>query len=279
MSLLAGKYQSLATLTQSPARIVILRDHRANGSMRVLVNHLSSLTNLELHIVGSAPNGHGNEPASIVMPSNGIGGKYEHSEAAQSRHAQALWTKCGPGTAYEHVIRYSTRIGAKLAVIQEGLSSDRRNWWRPSAAERLSYQVPVLSVPATTHSAFDFSRRFRWLVVLDGSDYAEAVLRPLQLLARWLPTDVTLAQPLAHAQLWRTRVAGNQPPAVTRLGVSIADSGDYLLRMAAHQGAGVCVRVCSVSDRNPAAALMRMIDSDAVDGVAVGLSKRSRFIR
>ena len=279
MSLLTGKYQLSATLTQSPARVVVLRDNRAGGSQGMLVNHLSALADLELHIVDLAQSKVDvTDSASIVLPSNEIGGRNEPSKAEQSRHAQSLWSKCGPGSMHDRVIRYSTRIGARLAIIQEEPSRDRRRWWRPSTAERLAFQVPVLSVPNAAESAFDFSRQFRWLVVLDGSPYAEAVLRPLGTIARWLPSDFTLAQPLNYAQLWRGRVAGDQPAAVTRLGVSIADSGDYLTRVAARQDGG-CVRVLCVSDRNPEAALMRIMDSEAVDGVAIGVSRRSRFLR
>jgi hypothetical protein len=279
MSLLAGKNLSLAPPIRAPSRVVVLREHRADASLGAFVNELSSLANVELHIVDAARSSErADDSISIVVRPHGIGGKRGHSKAADSQQAQSLWSKCGPGNVSERLSRYSTRIGANLAVIQEGLSPDRRRWWRPSAAERLAFRVPVLSVPATTHSVFDVWREFRWLVVLDGSPYAEAVLPPLQLMAHWLPADVTLAQPLIYAQLWRSRVAGGELATVTRLGVSIADSDDYLRRVAMQEGYA-CARVCSVSDRNPAAALTRIIDSEAVDGVAIGISKRSRFMR
>ena len=90
-------------------------------------------------------------------------------------------------------------------------------------------------------------------------------------------SEVTAVQPLDYAQLWTQRIVG--APRDRRIGVSVADSNDYLLRVAARSGAGLVTRVCSVAERNSLAAVRRMIDSSAVDGVAIGLSRRSRLSR
>lgn len=278
MSVQTSKYQPSATLTQRPVRILVVRDQRAGGSLEPILNHLSSLANLELHIVES---GLSRAPVidspTIVSPSYDLTARREDLRSAQSRSARALWFKCGPGNIHERLVRYSARIDASLVIVQGSLG--RTSWWRPSAAERLSFHVPVLSVAASTQPEFEISSRFRWLVVLDGSPYAEAALRPLRRIARWLPSEVTLVQPLEFAQLWARRVVSHQSVAMARLGVSIADAEDYLRRVSAQLGTGVPVRTCCLSERKSLSTVMRMIDSEAADGVAIGLSRQSKFLR
>ena len=106
-------------------------------------------------------------------------------------------------------------------------------------SERLANYIPVLSVPVTSHGPFDASVHFRWLVVLDGSAFAEAILYPLRSITRWLPSDVSLLQPLEFAQLWNQRIAARQPSELARMGVSIADSNEYLRYIAEQKCAGL----------------------------------------
>jgi len=74
-------------------------------------------------------------------------------------------------------------------------------WGAASLAERLAWHFPVLAIPAEgTAAAIDTGRQIRWLVPLDGSPTAEAILDALDSLANWLPTDITLLQPLEYAR-------------------------------------------------------------------------------
>jgi hypothetical protein len=235
-------------------------------------------TEVELHVVEAASVNADKPPIVRLFPSSN-GDMEERSKSAMRQNARTLWAKCGPGPVHERAIRYSTRIGASLAIVEESTHHGLRRWWRPSLSESLSIHLPVLSVRPDYAPKLSASGRFQWLVVLDGSASAEAILQPLASIARWLPSDVTLVQPLEYAQVWRRRVASNQSATIAGMGVSIADSSDYLLNMALHVRPAICVRVCCISERNPESAVTRLADSAAVDGVAIGLSRRSRLTR
>ena len=242
-----------------------------------LVDCIATSTDIELHVLETTSVSANESPMVSLYPSR-IGEMDWRSQSTMRENAGTLWAKCGPGPLHERAIRYSARIDARLAIIEELAYHRLSSWWRPSLSEGLSIHFPVLSVPPEYQPKRATSRRFQWLAVLDGSETAEAILRPLASIARWLPSDVTLVQPLEYARLW-PRVASNQSAAIARMGVSIADSNDYLLKIARHVRPAIGVRICCISDRNSKAALMRLIDSAAVDGVAIGLSRRSRVTR
>lgn len=280
MLLNARQMQRPAPLNDCPARVVVMANQRLDASLWPLIERLAAATDLDLHVVpSSSAYAREDDSPSVILRRWYRGDRQRRSQAVLREQAATVWAECGPGAAPERVIRYCARIGASLAIVPERENQGLRHWWRPALAERLARHLPVLSVPAGYQPPFNSDRRFHWLVVLDGSAAAEAVLRPLSSLTSWLPSDVTYVQALEHAQRWRGRMAGNRLAAVARLGVSRADSRDYLLRVAAQAGPGRGVRVSCISDRDSLATVARMIDSEGVDGVALGLSRRSRFMR
>jgi hypothetical protein len=122
-------------------------------------------------------------------------------------------------------------------------------------------------------------RRLRWLVPLDGSPFAEAILGPLRSLAGWLPSDITLVQPLTVARLWSERVGRIRMASASRMGLSISDSFEYLSRLGERGFADSPTRICCLTDSDPVRSIVRLANSPAIDAVAIGLSKRWRITR
>ena len=263
-----------ADLGHKTTRVVLLCDHRNEESVVPLIECLSWYEGVELHVVDSqSAEGLGGKPPTVIPPS------WDRREMqSHSLGGEAPWHQCGPGRRMNGWSDIAREL-VTLVIVQEQPRRGFGKWWQTSMPERLANYVPVLSVPVTNHGPFDASVPFRWLVVLDGSPFAEDVLYPLRSLARWLPSDVSLLQPLEFAQLWNKRIAARQPSELACMGVSIADSIDYLRYMAEEKCAGLGARICCVSDEDSVSAVVRTIESGAVDGVAIGLSKRTRMAR
>jgi hypothetical protein len=256
-------------------KLVLLCDHGDERSVVSLIESLSWYRNVEFHVIDfQSAAGRGEKRLTVIPPSWDRDDMQEHSRAAE-----ALWSRCGPNNTRDRVLGYSARIGASLIMVHEQPDSGWSRWWRSSLSEQLAKAIPVLSVPITDHSPFDPESAFRWLLVLDGSPSAEKALLVLRDVARWVPSQVSLLQPLDYAQLWKQRILRPECATRARGAVSMADSQDYLLAIAAQEGAGLVARVLCVADCDSLSAITRLIESDAVDGVALGLSRRSRLSR
>lgn len=262
MSLVTTHFQRSNVFIREAAKVVVICEQGQDRSAQQLIEILSSFPKLEPHVIELQVS----EGSRVTL-----GGARE----------QEVWNATSPGEIHERIVRYCLRTAAKLVILPESINAQIRRWWRESLAEKLARYVSVLSLPNQTNyqQLVGSQRPVRWFVALDGSSAAEQILAPLRAMASWLPSEVLLVQPLNYAQQWRNRVACHQPASIARMGVSIADSTDYLQRIAARQLAGVSTRVCSVSGGDLAAALLRQIHSPAVDAVALGLSNQYRFTR
>ena len=262
MSLAATNFQCPDVFVQESAKVVVVCEQVQDRSVQRLIDVLSSFPRLEPHVI---------ELPSSECSRTVFGGA----------QAEAVWSATAPGEIHERIVRYCRRTAANLVIVPESFKGQKRSWWRESLAEKLARYVSVLSLPNQTNyqQLIGSQRPVRWLVALDGSSAAEQILAPLGAMTSWLPSEVLLIQPLNYAQQWRNRVASHHPASIARMGVSIADSAEYLQRIAKRQLAGVSTRVCSVSGGNSAAALLRQVNSSAVDAVALGLSNQYRFTR
>jgi nucleotide-binding universal stress UspA family protein len=275
------------TLDRSPAldstsvRVLVYCERSADDSVLQFLSRLSTVRGLDIHIVGGSERQNSqNLTVRMLRPSRAIAGRDNRHCLVESKSAQRLLAKCGPGNVHEILARYGARISASLVIVTQTPANLINRWWSASLAERLAYYIPVLAIPAHDSSAlFDIERRLRWLVPLDGSPYAEASLKPLRSVARWLPSDVTLLQPLAFARLWRDRIGGSLSASVAKMGPSISDSSDYLARMAELVFVNTPTRICCVTDPDPVRSILRLANSSAIDAVAIGLSKRWRLTR
>jgi hypothetical protein len=139
----------------------------------------------------------------------------------------------------------------------------------------------VLAVPTDEHAvSFETSHgRIRWLVPLDGSVYAEAILDPLSSLSGWIPSDITLVQPAEFARLWTSRITSSRLSGAPRMGPSISDSWDYLSRVAHSRFGDSPARVSSATDADSVSSIIRLANASAIDAVAIGLSNRWRITR
>jgi nucleotide-binding universal stress UspA family protein len=240
------------------------------------ISRLPVAPNLTVHIISDSKRRNGTGLAVNVVPLPQDRG--DRTNEAGSQLAQDLLANCGPGSVSELLIRYSRRIAASLVVVPATPSNHFTRWWSLSLAERVARHIPVLAIPAGVPlGPLDTQRRLRWLVPLDGSAAAEVVLDPLRSIASWLPSDITLLQPLQFASRWRTRVAGNRDARLT--GISIADSRDYLSRTASIYNFASPTRVCCTTDSGSVCSIVRLANGPGIDAVALGFSNRGRFTR
>jgi hypothetical protein len=272
--------RSLA-LDSASVRVLVYSEQPTDKFVPQFLARMPSVRGLDVHIVGGSErqNRH-NLAVRLLRPLRAIAGRDNRNCLVESKSAQRLLAKCGPGDVHEILARYGAKVSASLVIVTQTPANRINGWWSPSLAERLAYHIPVLAIPAHHASAlFDMERRLRWLVPLDGSPYAEASLKPLRSVARWLPSDVTLLQPLAFARLWRDRIGGSRSASVAKMGPSISDSSDYLARMAELVFVDTPMRICCATDTDPVRSILRLANSSAIDAVAIGLSKRWRVTR
>ena len=264
-----------------PMRLVVYCEGSTDEFALQLLSRIPSVPGLEVHIIGgSEPRNCKNLYVCVIRLAHGIQSSVNRLSAAETQSAQVLLTKCGPGNVPEVLGRYCTRIAANFVIITMRPGSGVRRWWSASLPERLACHFPVLAIPAEDSSGpFGMDRCLRWLVPLDGSGFAEAILNPLRSLASWLPSSITLLQPLAFAHLWRERVGRNHVASVSKMGPSIADSCDYLAKLAERGFGDSPTRVCCATDSDAVRSIIGLANSSAIDAVAIGLSNRWRMTR
>jgi nucleotide-binding universal stress UspA family protein len=257
-------------------RVVVYRAGSADESVLPFISRLPVAPKLNVHIISGSKRQNGTNLAVNVVPLRQDRGNL--LDGVDSQIAQDLLAKCGPGNVPELLIRYSTRIAASLVVMPAAPSNGFTGWWSTSLAERVSRYIPVLAIPAGVPlGPLDTQRRLRWLVPLDGSAAAEAVLEPLRSIASWLPSDITLLQPLQFASLWRSRVAKSR--VAQQIGPSIADSWDYLSQIASIYNFASPTRACCTTDSDSVCSIGRLANGPGIDAVALGFSNRGRFTR
>lgn len=215
MSLATMKFQRSDVFVQESAKVVVVCEQVQDRSAQQLIDILSSFQSLERHVIELPAS----ESSRVVL-----GGA----------EAEAVWNATSPGKTHERIARYCRRTAANLVIVPESVKGQKRSWWRESLVEKLARYVSVLSLRNQTNyqQLIGSQRRIRWLVALDGSSAAEQILAPLRAIISWLPSEVLLIQPLSYAQQWRNRLASHRPASIARMGVSIADSTEYLQRIA-----------------------------------------------
>jgi len=280
MSLSTFNLKQPAASLQNSVSIVVLCERLDENTVQHLVKLFA--VELQLHIVELAKlENHRHAQGRVLRPARIPNRAAKHLHLAESSAGQLLWNKCTPGETLDQVLRYCARNHARLIIVLETADSNERRWWRKTLAEQLACYLPVLSIPhdANCEEIVRSQRRFRWIVPLDGSPSAEAVIRPLRSIACWLPSDILFVQPLEYSQLWSRRIASKKSAPGVRSGVSIADSSEYLKRITQGEFAGANIRVCCLSDSEPAASLARIAHASTIDGVAIGLSNQWRIGR
>jgi nucleotide-binding universal stress UspA family protein len=267
-------------LISKGSRLVVFCERPADAFSLEFLSSIPAVPELDIHLVTGSDQRNGqNLTVREVRQDSGLSDSGNRLTRIESKPAQELLSKCGPGNVHELLARYCARIDANLVIVKGG--ADRAaTWGAASLAERLARHFPVLAVPAGgTAAAIDTGRRVRWLVPLDGSPWAEAILDPLDSLANWLPSDITMLQPLEYARLWQKRVGSKQRASIARLGPSILDSCEYLAGMADSRFADSPTRVCCSTESNAVRSIVRLSNSSAFDAVAIGLSNRWRITR
>jgi hypothetical protein len=282
MSLATLTFQRSGALVQESTKVVVVCEQLQDRAAQQIIGALSSFAGLELHVIElQAPKGGHSALGRVHCSLTSAGQRATASPLAESQAVDEVWNMSWPGAVHERIIRYCHRTAAELVIVPENINGQKRIWWREALAEKLARYVPVLSLPAQMNyqELMGSQRPLRWVVALDGTIAAEQVLGPLRSIMRWLPSEVLLIQPLDYAQLNRHRVASHKSASIARMGVSIADSTDYLQRIAQRHLPGVSTRVCCLNDSNSSAALIRAINSPAFGAVALGLSNQWRIIR
>jgi hypothetical protein len=259
-------------------RLVVVCEQPADESVLGFLSSLPAVRGIDIHVISGSDGSHPTVRVLRQIPTLDGGGS--RLSVAESKSAQQRLAICGPGSTHELLARYCARIDANFVIVMMAPTDRFTYRWSASVAERLACHFPVLAIPAEGASnAFDLERRIRWLVPLDGSPSAEAVLDPLRSLTSWLPSDITLLQPLEYAYLWQSRVARSRLASMAKVGPSISDSCDYLARVADRGFAGSPTRVCCATDSDAVRSIVRLANSSAIDAVAIGLSNRWRITR
>ena len=261
-------------------RLVVFCGRPADASALEFLSSIPAVPELDIHLVTGSDQRNGQKlTVRVLRQDSGLSDSGNRLTRIESKPAQELLFKCGPGNIHEQLARYCARIHANLVIVK--VAADRATaWGTASLAERLAWHFPVLAIPAEGNAAaIDTGRRMRWLVPLDGSPSAEAILDPLDSVANWLPSDITLLQPLEYAGLWQMRVGGTQRASIARLGPSISDSCEYLAGIAESRFANSPTRVCCSTESNTVRSIVRLANSSAFDAVAIGLSNRWRITR
>jgi hypothetical protein len=262
-------------------RLVVFSEQPADASILGFLSGAPAVPEIEMHVVVGSNRRNGQNPTvRILRQDSGLSTSGNRLTRFDSKPAQDLLSRCGPGNTHEVLARYCARIDANLVVVTAGAADRAAPWGPASLAERLAWHFPVLAIPAEgTAAAIETGRPIRWLVPLDGSASAEAIVDPLACVANWLPSDITLLQPLEYARLWHNRVGRKQPVSIARLGPSILDSSEYLAGIAGSRFANSPTRVCCTTDADAVRSIVRLANSSAIDAVAMGLSNRWRITR
>src|SRR4051812_37349645 len=182
-----------------PAKIVFVCEALHDRSEQRFLRALASLSAVEPDVIELQARSAAVNLSGRVLRFGGFSAeKGGGHRLVGSLPSQAVWDRCEPGALHERLIRYCMRSGAKLVVLPETLGKSTRGWWSRPLAETLSRHIPVLSIPKKSNWGQFGSpqRQMRWLVPLDGSASAEAVLGSLRSLVRWLPSELLLVQPL-----------------------------------------------------------------------------------
>ena len=261
-------------------RLVVFCERPADASALEFLSGFAAVPAIEVHVVVGSDRRGGQRPTvRVLRHDSGFSASGNRSTRIESAPAEELLSKCGPWNIHELLARYCARIDANLVIVK-GAADRAATWGTASLAERLALHFPVLAIPAEGNAApIDTGRRMRWLVPLDGSPSAEAIIDPLDSVANWLPSDISLLQPLEYARLWQRRVGGKQRASIARLGPSVLDSCEYLAGMAESRFAGSPTRVCCSTESNTVRSIVRLANSSAFDAVAIGLSNRWRITR
>jgi nucleotide-binding universal stress UspA family protein len=262
-------------------RLVVFSEQPAVASILGFLSGVAAVPEMEVHVVVGSNRRNGKNPTvRVLRQDSGLSTSGNRLTRFDSKPAQDLLSRCGPGNTYEVLARYCAKIGANLVIVTAGAAGRAATWGTTSLAERLAWHFPVLAIPAEgTAGAIETGRRVRWLVPLDGSPSAEAIVDPLAFVANWLPSDITLLQPLEYARLWQNRVGRMQPASIARLGPSILDSSEYLAGIAGSRFANSPTRVCCTTEADAVRSIVRLANSSAIDAVAMGLSNRWRITR
>jgi nucleotide-binding universal stress UspA family protein len=262
-------------------RLVVFCERPADASALDLLSGIPAVPEMELHVVVGSDRRGGQRPTvRVLRHDSGFSASGDRWARRETKAAQDLLSRCGPGNTHEVLARYCAKIDANLVIVTAGAADRAAPWGPASLAERLSWHFPVLAIPAeSTAAAIETGRPIRWLVPLDGSPSAEAILDPLAFVAHWLPSDITLLQPLEYARLWQNRVVRKQPASIARLGPSILDSSEYLAGIAGSRFANSPTRVCCTTEADAVRSIIRLANSSAIDAVAMGLSNRWRITR
>lgn len=263
-------------------RLVVYCEGSIDESALRFLSRISTLSQADVHFIGGSDGWFEKQPTvEVRRPVGSLRSREYRLSVSKTQSAQALLAKCGRGKVDEVVARYCKRLAANLVIVP--LRLDHRGLWSVGLAERLGRSFPVLAVPAGqgSDSIGESRARLRWLVPLEGSKVAEAILGPLSSLTTWLPSDITLIQPLPFAKLWRHRFAQNEWDSPSTIEPSIFDSQDYLTRSLHRNFSDSPLRVCCAIDSDGVAAIVRLANSPAIDAVAIGLSNNwpiSRFL-
>jgi hypothetical protein len=262
-------------------RLVVFCEQPADASILRFLSGVAAVPEMEVHVVVGSNRRHGQNPTvRVLRQDSGLCTSGNRLTRFDSKPAQDLLSRCGPGNTHEVLARYCAKIGAHLVIVTAGAAGRAATWETISLAERLAWHFPVLAIPADgTAAAIETGRPIRWLVPLDGSPSAEAIVDPLAFVANWLPSDITLLQPLEYARLWQDRVGRKQPASIARLGPSILDSSEYLAGIAGSRFANSPTRICCTTEADAMRSIVRLANSSAFDAVAMGLSNRWRITR
>lgn len=262
----------------SRPQLVVYCEGAGDAALLRFLLRTALLSKCDIHVLSRARGSHEDELTMQVIPSVSRRGGFQ-VPFDETRTAEAILAKSGPGRVHELLARYSKRIGADLVIVP--IPPNRNRLWSSSIAERLARYIPVLAVPIESALEGDgfSSRPFRWLVPLEGSMVAETILGPLSSLTTWLPSEVTLIQPLDLASLWSDRVVGDHFSTSSSLSPSIWESNEYLLRCARHRFNNAQVRICCTTGSDALSSILHLADSSTFDAVAIGLSNRWRISR
>lgn len=262
-------------------RLVVYCEGSIDESVLQFLSRSSKLSQADVHFIGGSDGWCEKELTTEVRSSVGGMQSSEYKLSVdKTQSAQALLANCRPGKVDEVLARYCRSLAANLVIVP--LRIDRRGLWSVGLAEKLARSFPVLAVPVGQglEQIGMSGSRLRWLVPLEGSMVAEAILGPLSSLTAWLPSDITLIQPLPFAKSWQHRLTKNDWDPPSMIDPSISDSKDYLTKCLRREFADSPRRVCCTTDSNGVASIVQLAHSRAIDALALGLSNRwpiSRF--
>ena len=185
------------------------------------------------------------------------------------------------GNVAEELATYAEHVGAEAIFMTTRARTGMRRMWSGSVADALIRRtnLPLLALHASTHGSVraDVRTFDHGLVLLDGSDLAEAILEPAGDLAQATGARLTLTHVVSPRAVSGARYLGTSRDDI---GPSMNKAEDYLGGVADRLRAkGIQVATCVRAAERAAPAIERVAEKLGADLIAIATHGYSGFKR